>query len=58
MIEPTYTVDQAAEILHVPRYKVYSLVKEGKLKCVYISKKLRAFKESHLQEYMDGNEHN
>lgn len=58
MIEPTYTVDQSAKILCCPRTKVYSLLKEGKLKQKYISKKIRVITESMLKEYLDGTEHN
>ena len=57
MIERTYTVDQAAEILCCPRTKVYSLLKEGKIKQKYISQKTRIIKESWLNEYIDGTEH-
>jgi excisionase family DNA binding protein len=46
-----YTVEQVAEILHVGRDKVYSLLRTGQLRSIKIGK-LRRITSQHLAEFV------
>jgi excisionase family DNA binding protein len=46
-----YTVEQVAEILHVGRDKVYSLLRTGQLRSIKIGK-LRRITGQHLAEFV------
>jgi excisionase family DNA binding protein len=46
-----YTVEQVAEILHVGRDKVYSLLRTGQLRSIKIGK-LRRITSQHLTEFV------
>jgi excisionase family DNA binding protein len=46
-----YTVEQVAEILHVGRDKVYSLLRTGQLRSIKIGK-LRRITSQHLAEFI------
>jgi excisionase family DNA binding protein len=46
-----YTVEQVAEILHIGRDKVYSLLRTGQLRSIKIGK-LRRITSQHLAEFV------
>jgi excisionase family DNA binding protein len=47
-----YTVEQAAEILHVGRDKIYYLLRTGQLRSIKIGK-LRRITNQHLTEFIE-----
>ena len=50
-----YTVEQAAEILHVGRDKIYYLLRTGQLRSIKIGK-LRRITDEHLAEFIASRE--